>query len=381
MTEREVGAETVASYDGSRKARAEPKLQYLGFSYGTFLGTTFASLYPNNVRRMVLDGNIDSKDWAGRFVGSSLTDHEATRSYFFERCYNGTTACPLWRAGDSAPSDIQSRVGDLLDRVKQTPVPVVPADDRGAVTVLTYSDLQIGMFLTAYQPLLFFLQMASFLNELLTSNLSLITTSPLWHQPFWRPPCSDTHDQSARAGPNRFDHNRPLDSYEAIRILSADVGNAIHCSDSEDLAHATFADFQAYLSDLVTLSPNGGAITATTKLSCWTWPPELRTKWRFEGPFGSDVPILFTNNRLDPVTPIANARKMAGLHRGSVVLEQDTSGHCALGLPMRCMVGHLRRYLQEGVMPAEGTVCAPDCEAFAECEMDVEDLVDLVELW
>lgn len=36
-----------------------PRLQYLGFSYGTFLGNTFASMFPGRVGRMVLDGVVD----------------------------------------------------------------------------------------------------------------------------------------------------------------------------------------------------------------------------------------------------------------------------------------------------------------------------------
>ena len=47
--------------------RAEPKLNYIGFSYGTFLGNTFASLFPDRVGRMVLDGNVDASDWVKRY--------------------------------------------------------------------------------------------------------------------------------------------------------------------------------------------------------------------------------------------------------------------------------------------------------------------------
>lgn len=40
-----------------------PRLQYLGTSYGTFLGNTFASMFPGRVKRMILDGNIVPEDW------------------------------------------------------------------------------------------------------------------------------------------------------------------------------------------------------------------------------------------------------------------------------------------------------------------------------
>ena len=42
-----------------RAALGERQLDYLGASYGTFLGATYADLFPDNVRRMVLDGAID----------------------------------------------------------------------------------------------------------------------------------------------------------------------------------------------------------------------------------------------------------------------------------------------------------------------------------
>jgi pimeloyl-ACP methyl ester carboxylesterase len=41
-----------------------PKLKFLGLSYGTMVGQTFASLYPEHVSRMVLDGTVDAKDWS-----------------------------------------------------------------------------------------------------------------------------------------------------------------------------------------------------------------------------------------------------------------------------------------------------------------------------
>ena len=51
------------SFSGS--SQMEARLQYLGFSYGTHLGNTFASMFPNRVKSMVLDGVVDSDDYSG----------------------------------------------------------------------------------------------------------------------------------------------------------------------------------------------------------------------------------------------------------------------------------------------------------------------------
>lgn len=47
----------------SKDSKELPRLQYLGFSYGTYLGNTFASMFPGRVGRMVLDGIVDADDY------------------------------------------------------------------------------------------------------------------------------------------------------------------------------------------------------------------------------------------------------------------------------------------------------------------------------
>ncbi|MET7280941.1 alpha/beta hydrolase [Kribbella sp. NPDC005582] len=55
-----LGTENVArDLDGLRASLGDAKLNYLGFSYGTYLGTVYGKLYPHNVGRMIIDGNID----------------------------------------------------------------------------------------------------------------------------------------------------------------------------------------------------------------------------------------------------------------------------------------------------------------------------------
>jgi pimeloyl-ACP methyl ester carboxylesterase len=57
---------TAMDMDAVRAAMGEPRLNYFGFSYGTFLGSTYASLFPNHYRAMVLDGPVDVDGWINR---------------------------------------------------------------------------------------------------------------------------------------------------------------------------------------------------------------------------------------------------------------------------------------------------------------------------
>ncbi|MCG8918442.1 alpha/beta hydrolase [Actinokineospora sp. PR83] len=53
--------DTVNDVDVLRKALGQQQINYYGFSYGTYLGQVYATLYPERVRRMVLDGNVDAR--------------------------------------------------------------------------------------------------------------------------------------------------------------------------------------------------------------------------------------------------------------------------------------------------------------------------------
>ncbi|MFP5023282.1 alpha/beta hydrolase [Pseudonocardia phyllosphaerae] len=55
--------DTVKDMDLIRQALGAEQITYYGFSYGTYLGQVYATMFPDKVRRMVLDGVIDTRDW------------------------------------------------------------------------------------------------------------------------------------------------------------------------------------------------------------------------------------------------------------------------------------------------------------------------------
>ena len=54
--------DTVKDMENIRIALGRKRINFYGFSYGTYLGQVYATLYPSRVRRMVLDSNVDPRD-------------------------------------------------------------------------------------------------------------------------------------------------------------------------------------------------------------------------------------------------------------------------------------------------------------------------------
>ena len=78
--------------DSLRKALGEKQINYYGFSYGTYLGQVYSTLYPKNVRRMVLDGNVDPrKVWYQANLDQDVAFDRNIKIYF--AWLARTTAC------------------------------------------------------------------------------------------------------------------------------------------------------------------------------------------------------------------------------------------------------------------------------------------------
>jgi pimeloyl-ACP methyl ester carboxylesterase len=122
-------ANVARDMDGIRAAMGDEKLNYFGYSYGTFLGATYASLFPDNYRAMVLDGPVDANTYinnpsAGLREQSAGFEVELGR--FFQACAAFQTFCQFggtdpWAAFDKLVSDAS---------IVPIPVPATSPDPR-----------------------------------------------------------------------------------------------------------------------------------------------------------------------------------------------------------------------------------------------------------
>lgn len=312
-------ADTIRDLDYLRRLLGERKLNYVGWSYGTFLGQTYVNRWPDRVRSMVLDGVVDAVAYVkGResSLANIVEPSDEVFSEFQSVCEGaGPERCPLAGQGPVA-----ARVSSVLARLSSEPIPAPGANPPGE---LTY-----GEALTALFPLLrgpgSWPDLAQGLNDAANGDGSLLETV-------------------ARSSP------------PAKGGSPAPVG--IGCADSP--ARRPLRDWPRVI---------GGRLTgiAAPVLGWWLWAPcaawPVQSAERYTGPWDAKTknPILVIGTRFDPNTAYANARITARRLRNAVLLTHDGYGHISFTDPSRCVVRAIGEYLVNLSPPPRGTVCPSD---------------------
>ncbi|KAF2648701.1 hypothetical protein K491DRAFT_698718 [Lophiostoma macrostomum CBS 122681] len=316
------------------------QLQYIGFSYGTYLGATFASMHPERVGRVILDGVVNSDDYNYSLGNGSLVDTEKAMKSFYTFCLlSGPDACPLTTSADSL-SDIESRVQSIIQSLYHNPIPL--ASEHGP-EVLTFTDLKLVIFSALYQPQLAFPIVAKLLAAVEARGGPMLD--------LFAEQAQEAHIYQCSTG---------------LRYSFLDVAVwAILCADGEDVSSETIREFQEYWNLLNKISPTSGSVWTINRLKCAHW--KIRPTYRYKGRFGGNTthPILWLSNTADPVTPLRSARIMSERFPGSVVLTQDAAGHCVSSAASPCAIKHVRHYFQTGELPEPNTICIPPSSPFS----------------
>jgi hypothetical protein len=150
---------------------------------------------------------------------------------------------------------------------------------------------------------------------------------------------------------------------------------SISCGDAVDNRGKSVSHYANLVEEMKNVSETYGEYFSNIPAACSNWG--VRPKWRFEGPFISpaatapDVrsleegrpaaPLLFLSSRIDPATPLRNAYAMSAGHPGSAVVVQESASHCTfLGGTSKCVAEIMQDYMEYGIVPKNGTVCAAD---------------------
>ncbi|GAB2653722.1 alpha/beta hydrolase [Prescottella soli] len=133
--------EVVRDMDVIRSVLGDAKLNYLGFSYGTRIGTAYAETFPTNVRAMVLDGALDPEQDPVEEVVLQGAGFQQAFDAFAAQCATSAD-CPLGTDPAAANARFRALVGPLMTR------PAATTDPRG----LSYGDAVTGVQQALYSP-------------------------------------------------------------------------------------------------------------------------------------------------------------------------------------------------------------------------------------
>ena len=147
---------------GKVEAGMKGKLVYWGFSYGTYLGATFARLFPDRVGRLLLDGVVDAEFYESPVWRESLVDTDKVLGRFFWYCAQARGRCDLYRDGDEA-ADVRRRYEAVMERLEASPVTFTHPEHFYPV-VMRASLIKMLVFSILYQPIQGFPVLATLLN-------------------------------------------------------------------------------------------------------------------------------------------------------------------------------------------------------------------------
>ncbi|KAG8164390.1 hypothetical protein KVR01_006308 [Diaporthe batatas] len=322
-----------ATEDGQRAARPSHLLNYYGVSYGSFLGQTFASMFPGRVGNMVLDGVVDPQSYLDNSL-NTVTHADGVLAGFFIFCHElGPEDCP-YHTG-SAARDIHARFARSyaqLDAEKAREENWANATD----IELALLNLKSGILFAAFNPIKSF-------GDLATNLLYLEVMLQAQRLSDWNSWMVTSNGNASPAGWARS---------------GAELSMGVMCSDQGNIWYnKTLDDFRPVI-DVLEEDSIVGDIWAKFLLGCAGW--SIKAAERFAGPFTGDTatPILFVGNTYDPVTPVENALSSAQKYKGAQALVIDAFGHGMIWTLNHCGFEKVAKYFKNGELPGDDSFCA-----------------------
>jgi len=313
---------TVRDLELLRAVSGDPQLHYLGYSYGTAIGSIYVDQYPQIVGRVVLDGVVDRQASLVETSVSQQAGFELALTHFVEQCPQLFDDCPFTADTSAGLARIHATLEAFQDH------PVTGANGRTMTGRTLGTAIIEALYSESYwQPL------NQMFNEVFASR-----------------PVTDTAWTLADLY-NDFTPGRGFSSNLQDAFL------AIYCVDYPVVTDpAVLADMQAQLeaaSPTLTLD-----LPPTPDPVCTNWPYQYRGGQH--GPLTGKgaAPVLIVSTTGDPATPYEEGVKLADDLESGVLLTFDGEGHTAYSaFGNGCILDTVDAYLLDGTVPADGTRC------------------------
>ncbi|OKJ60833.1 proteinase [Streptomyces sp. CB02009] len=310
--------ETARDMDILRAVLGDEKLTYVGASYGTFLGATYAELFPDRVGRLVLDGAMDPSLPAIDLNRDQTAGFETSFRAFAADCVTKPD-CPLGTGSVEAAGEALKK---FFRDVDAKPVPT--GESRALGESLATTGVIAAMYDEGAWPQL---------REALTQAIGGEGSGLL--------ALADSYYEREADG-----------TYANLMFANA----AVNCLDLP-AAYRGPADAAKAVPSFEKASPVFGRGLAWAALNCTSWPtPPTGGPHRITAE--GAAPILVVGTTRDPATPYKWARSLAGQLSSGTLLTYEGDGHTAYGRGSDCVDTAINTYLLDGTPPAEGKRCS-----------------------
>jgi pimeloyl-ACP methyl ester carboxylesterase len=295
-----------------RLALGEEKISYFGFSYGSELGTTWATMFPETVRAIVVDGAVDPTATSIQEGMNQAKGFEGQLSTFLKQCSERTT-CEFHNGGKA-----EEAFDQLVLDIDATPLEV--SKNRTPVTQgVLFTAVAQAMYSDYYWPQL---------SEALSAAQKGDGTGILQ--------LYDDYYQRKEDGT----YGNELEAFLAISCL-------------DDPGASSVEDVDSHIEDFIAAAPRLGGNFAYG-YSCALWPVKQAAKVTITGKGAGPIVVVGTTG--DAATPLDSTRKMAqGLEKG-ILIVVDANQHTGYGANS-CVVKAVDDYLIELTVPTNETTC------------------------
>ncbi|WP_137991787.1 alpha/beta hydrolase [Streptomyces vilmorinianum] len=337
---RHVGTENAArDLDVLRAALGESRLTYLGWSYGTSLGTSYAEQFPRRVRALVLDGAMDpALDWRGRAESQAVGFRRAVDDYA-THCAEivGAGGCP-----GTTPEEIRALIDGLYARTSRAPLPV-DGSEIGVDARVLLDVVSMAMYTPEDQW--------KGLSEALAAadggdgtKLAALADGG---------GSSDDGEDDGEKGGEGENGDAPAEAPTDAPGGEGPAGGEVP-ADNEDAAllavtcldtpHPRSAEpYWDALAPAEKAAGVYGAASVIDALACKDWPAGTQRPHRVRAE--GVPPVLVVGTTGDPSTPYEEAESLAAQFPGGMLLTYEGVGHTAYGRANACVTNAVDDYL------------------------------------
>ncbi|KAI1089070.1 alpha/beta-hydrolase [Rostrohypoxylon terebratum] len=319
--------QTAADMNSILDAVGQDNMVYWGFSYGSILGQTYATMFPERSERVIIDGVANQFDWYEGLLDTEMFfDTEKVLEGFLDECIKAGEVCALSSLAASKDS-LKARLSSLAQDLKDAPLSVYI--NNTVYGIVDYETIWYNaIFPALYKPANWY-SLAERLAQVLKGNATEALLSYGLSEP-WGIAGEATEFITLNDGASGASY-WPQDRDSILDLLVPYTNQSIFAP----------TEYGGYY------NKQQWQIPRTHK-----YVPRVGVKTLH--------PVLILSTTYDPVCPLQSARSANAAFKDSKIVEVKGYGHCSVSIPSTCLAKHVRAFLINGTLP----------DSYAECEVD-----------